>query len=301
MKLIRLTAVILLALCSTSRPAPALESAGRLMARCEAVLWQQKQDAGLGLELADPNHSGLIGPEWSPLVTDIGHWGDKVASARPEMADALAGYFRRARLKRGDVIAVNASGSFPGFLLATLCAAQTLGLQPVVAYSLGASSYGATDPNFPFPAALEILRQRGHLKDFPLLIFPGGSQDRMEQTLLEAPQPTVKALMNRWPQNAVFPDSLDDGIARRQKFFDSYPVKCFVSIGTPETSTGLGDEILKLPRGLVLPVANYPLAQGLIWTYLRRGIPVVHLLYVRAICQDNRVVWHDQPDAPIAR
>ena len=117
MKLIRLTAVILLALCSTSRPAPALESAGRLMARCEAVLWQQKQDAGRGLELADPNHSGLIGPEWNPLVTDIGHWGDKVASARPEMADALAGYFRRARLKRGDVIAVNASGSFPGLSL----------------------------------------------------------------------------------------------------------------------------------------------------------------------------------------
>ena len=86
-------------------------AASALMARCEAVLYAEKLRLGLVNEALDPEKTGLIGVEFSPLTTSLGRLSDKRASSRPAMADVVAAYLRRAGVKRGDWIAVNASGS----------------------------------------------------------------------------------------------------------------------------------------------------------------------------------------------
>jgi poly-gamma-glutamate system protein len=54
-------------------------------------------------------------------------------------------------LRAGDHVAVLASGSFPGFVLNALAAAEALGCRVLFAASLGASQWGANDPACPCP------------------------------------------------------------------------------------------------------------------------------------------------------
>ena len=64
------------------------------------------------------------------------------------------------------------------------------------------------------------------------------------------------------------------------------PVRCFVSCGGPGTSLGTSERVLELGFGLLGRPASLPQGdeQGLIFEYLDRGIPVIHLLYARGIC-----------------
>ncbi len=261
------------------------------MGRCEAVLWEAKLASGAEVdESIDPGHTGLIGVEFSPLTTSLGHLRDKQASAQPEMAGAVTGYLLRAGLKAGDWVAVNASGSFPGFILATLCAIQTMELRSVVVFSYGSSMYGGTSPEFTFPAALDVLNRRGLLKVSFDAIAPGGAHDQMAEPLLEDGRPLVRYLMNSRPELKIDESSPERAAARRMELYLKHPVKVFISCGGPCTSMGGSDEILKVPHGLVKRYGVIPKdpGRGLIFEFLSRNIPVVHLLYTKGICRD----WH---------
>ena len=69
------------------------------------------------------------------------------------------------------------AGRFPGLILATLCAARALELEPVVIYSVGSSMYGANLPGFTFVDMLARLREDGILPYRIAAVSPGGDQD----------------------------------------------------------------------------------------------------------------------------
>lgn len=269
-----------------------------LMARCEEVLWREKLKRCPDFDVRlDPEHTGLVGTEFTPLTTTLGHWRDKVVSARPSMAGAVSGYFLRAGLCRGNAVAINASGSFPGFTLAALCAAQVMGLEAVLVCSYGASMYGGTVPEFTFPVMLDILRGEGLLGAEIAAVSPGGRDDSMSEVLLEDGRPLVQKLMAQRPERRLNSGFAANMEARREIFF-SRPVKLFVSCGGPETSMGRGDDGPELPHGLIMP---YPSAAeapdgGLISEFLERGVPVIHLLYTAGICRDWGLPCEEMPD-----
>ena len=279
---------------------PGTGAASALMARCEAVLYAEKRRLGLVNESLDPEKTGLIGVEFSPLTTSLGRLSDKRAASRPEMADIVAIYLRRAGVKRGDWIAVNASGSFPGFSLATLCAAESLGVNAQVVFSYGSSMYGGTDPGFTFPVMLDLLNRAGLLSARIRAIAPGGAQDRMAETLLESPFPTVTELMRARPEAHIGGTTLEDAIAQRLRVFAETPTPatCFVSCGGPGVSMGRTESVLKLPHGLVATARDIPAGadRGLLFEFLARGVPVIHLLNVRGVCGDFGLPYEEIPD-----
>ena len=63
---------------------------------------------------ADPNRTGLVGPEVGGWTTSLGSLEAKRTAASPEMAALIAHLLRRAGVGPGDVVAIGASGSFPG-------------------------------------------------------------------------------------------------------------------------------------------------------------------------------------------
>lgn len=279
---------------------PGAGAASALMARCEAVLYAEKRRLGLVNEALDPERTGLIGVEFSPLTTSLGRLSDKRASSRPAMADVVAAYLRRAGVKKGDWISVNASGSFPGFSLATLCAAESLGVNTQVVFSYGSSMYGGTDPGFTFPVILDLLNRAGLLSARLRAIAPGGARDRMAETLLESPFPTVTDLMSARPEERIEETTLEDAIARRLRIFAETPspVACFVSCGGPGVSLGRTESVLKLPHGLVATARDIPEGadRGLLFEFLARGVSVVHLLNVRGVCGDFGLPYEEIPD-----
>lgn len=282
--------VCLLEILLMASPACPLEPgpASALMRRCEALLCAEKERLGLFDPVLDPGRSGLIGVEFSPLTTSVGELADKQAAARPEMADAVAEYLRRAGVTSGDWAAVNASASFPGFFLAVFCAAETMGVHVQAVFSYGSSMYGGTQPEFTFPMMLDLLNAAGLLHARLRAVAPGGAQDRMAQPLLDDPQPTLRTLMDSRTEEKIEAKNRSEAIRRRLEVFGQtpWPVRCFVSCGGPGTSLGTSERVLELGFGLLGRPASLPQGdeRGLIFEYLDRGIPVIHLLYARGIC-----------------
>ena len=290
MKLFR--TLLFFILLATAADASAIEqgSASRLMARCEGVLYAEKCRLGLYEALTDPEKTGLIGVEFSPLTTSQGHLPDKQASARPAMADAVAEYLRRAGVEEGDWVAVNASASFPGFILASLCAVESMRANAQIVFSYGASMFGGTDPEFTFPVMLDLLNSEGLLSTRLAAVASGGAGDQMAETLLEDPRPTVDLLLASRSEKRIDAPDVAEAIRRRFEIFDDTPrpVKCFISCGGPVVALGTTEAVLELPHGLIThfePIPKDP-ERGLLFDFLDRGTPVLHLLFVRGICED---------------
>ena len=92
----------------------------------------------------------------------------KLISARrfwsnPDFAALMVKFFQQAGLQEGDIVAIGASGSFPGLIIATLSACKAMNITPLIIYSIGASEYGATIPTFTFIDMLKILNEREFL------------------------------------------------------------------------------------------------------------------------------------------
>ena len=284
---------------------PAVEAA-RLMERSLASVRALRSEKGIPIDrAADPNATGIIGDEFSPLTTSVGDVEAKRTAANPAFAAVMVGYFRRAGLRAGDVVAVGASGSFPAFALATLSAAHALDLRPVVVYSIGSSMFGANLPGFTLVDMLGRLRRDGLLPYGLTAVSPGGDDDGGRGVLFDELGDTLMAETRRSGLPVVSGATLADRIKDRLRIYEEAtvrrPIRCFVNIGGSAASFGSTNASLLLPNGLVLrpPVLPSSPTRGVVFEFAARGVPVVHLLFVKGLARDNGLPFDPIPLPPI--
>ena len=93
--------------------------ASTLMAAAEAAVRDCRVKAGVAIDPeADPNGTGLVGLETSPITTSLGNLGAKRTTTNPNFAGPVAALLAEAGVRSGDTIAVGASGSFPALIIA---------------------------------------------------------------------------------------------------------------------------------------------------------------------------------------
>ena len=176
----------------------------------------------------------------------------------------MAAYFERAGLRPGDVVAIGGSGSFPAFVLASLCAARALELRPVLIYSVGASMYGANIPGFTFVDMLARLRAEGLLPYSIAAVAPGGEHDTGRGVLFDEEGTTLFDEARRSGLPLVEGATLADRIRRRLQIYDAaageMPIRCFVNIGG--ATANYGDTAASL-GGAERPGAEAAVAAGL--------------------------------------
>jgi len=280
--------------------------AARVMARSLESIRRLRLSKGLSIDpVLDPNRTGIVGDEFSPLTTSVGDVEAKRTAANPAFAALLVRLLDQANLSRGDVVAVGGSGSFPALVLATLCAARALELEPVVIYSVGASMYGANIPGFTFPDMLEALRADGILPYRLAAVSPGGRGDGGSGVLFDEDGTTLLDETRRLGLPVVGGSSLAERIRARLRIFEdtagTRPIRCFVNIGGASANFGAGEESLKLPNGLVRKAPAIPASatRGLAFEFLSRGIPVIHLLHVKGLARDHGLPFDPVPFPPI--
>jgi len=145
--------------------------AAQLMKNSLETIKEERLKRNIVLDIGlDPNQTGIIGKEYTRLTTTLGNLAAKRTSTNPAFAALLFKYFKEANLKKGDVIAIGASGSFPALIVATLSAAKVLELEPLLIYSIGSSEYGANISEFTFVQMLDSLN-RGNILPYSLLAF----------------------------------------------------------------------------------------------------------------------------------
>jgi len=290
----------LLPLAAGSRVSPDLAGragrAVRVVIRAQDFIRSARQAKGVsaGPE-AQPDPSGMIGDELTPLMTTLGSLEAKRISTNPEWARALTVRMSRAGVRKGAVVAAGFSGSFPALNLATMAACEALEADLVAVSSVTASSWGANQPGFTWPEMEVRLVRAGLLRRATIAVSAGGSGDRALDL-----EPDGRALAERIQiQSAaelgavsLRPDSLSASIQQRLDLYrqaaGGRSIVLYVNVGGTEASLGESAAVLRLRSGFIAGVPfDFSSSRGLMARFAERGVPVLTLLNVR----DLSVRW----------
>lgn len=274
--------------------------ASEIMARSIEALRGCREAIGLEWDISsDVNRTGLIGLEHSVLTTSIGNLKAKRTTTNPNFAGLLVYLMKEAGVEEGDAVAVGASGSFPALVVAGIAAAETLGIEPLVILSLGASQWGANHPIFHGLIILDCLLERGVIRTKPIAVSLGGDRDNGEDMPPEGRDILVRAVHQRgYP--LVVESSLQRNVEARMRLYsekaEGRKIAAFVNIGGNYANMGTSAEVLDVKPGLTrvgsLPA---PEQRGVLQEMARRDVPVIHLLYVRGLVERYQLPWDPVP------
>jgi len=244
----------------------------------------------------DPWKTGLIGVEWSPTTTTLGELSAKRTACDPLWAVRIARWLDEAGLEPGDRVAILASSSFPGLVLSSIAAAESRGLETLLAVSLGASTWGANSPGHPWPAIERELRQAGFVRAKAAFYTLGGDGEEGGGLSAEG-----KALLEAAARSSGVPlrvpHGLQEAVTLKQEALQAFGPKFLISIGGSHANLGDDEAILDLPPGLVFPAPGLRGGNGVLGQWLDSGRPALHLLAIEKLALKEKIPV-DSPPRP---
>ena len=237
----------------------------------------------------DPNETALIGQDLTPITTDRGYIEAKLTATNPNFAAVIVDMLKEAGLEKNDVVAIAFTGSLPGLNIAVHSAVQTLKLKPIIITSVGASNWGANDPDYTWLDMERILFNAGIFKNKSVAASIGGGLDRGRGLSPEGRQLITDAI-NRNKVEFINEEHLENSIQKRIDIYNKQrkkdKIKTFINVGGGISSIGSVENGKFIPGGLSisLPMINYPV-RGLMIYMAEKNIPIIHLLNVNQLAQ----------------
>ncbi len=273
-----------------SKPVPAPDRAVKLdaaerMRQCMDRVKAYKAEAGLPISADDRHQTGMIGEPYTFITTTSGALEAKRTTADADMAALAAQMLREAGVKAGDTVGAGFSGSFPALNLAVLSACAAMDVRIVYIASVGASTYGANQPELTFPDMALRLAAEG-LVPAPAAFSMGGWKDcGLDMDAELAAQ--IRARLEASGVPMLYCEDYAENLAERMRIYEENgPICCFVGVGGNLTTIGQGEDTV--PYGLVRPhtVKTTNAGSGLMELYNAQGIPVLHLLNIKKLVAD---------------
>ncbi len=259
--------------------------------------WRESKDSATPLEY-DPWQCGLIGVEWSMTTTTLGDLAAKRTACNPVWAIQFYRWFSDLQLKPGDNIAIFSSASFPGLLLSAISGAEAMELNPLLVVSLGASTWGANEPDNLWPVLAREIRRGGFISKQADYYTMGGEAESGLGLSLEA-----KTLLRKVADDSnielLITDNLQDMISRKAQLLEMHQPGLFINIGGSHANMGDDDQILKLSPGLITGNNKTKAGNGVIGFAIENDIPVIHMLNIKAI-SNKAGISYDSPPRKIA-
>lgn len=307
--LLALVGIFLVQTTATKEKHPHYEQqvlAAQIMEQSLGVLREARFEKGLPIDRElDPNATGLIGDEFTVITTSIGNLEAKRTSTNPSFAALLVRLFHEAGLEPGASVAIGASGSFPGLILATLAACEVMEVEPLLFYSVGASMYGANILEFTFIDMLHALHESGMLPYEILAVSLGSDNDRGDGMFLPESQGIMMEIAVSSQAPLIFAEDNAQSIKERLALYLQYNnlrlPDLFVNIGGASPNMGNTNASLQFPSGLVetMSLATDSPERGLIFEYLELGVPVIHLLNIRDLALKSGITIDPIPFPPV--
>jgi len=275
--------------------------ASRLAQKAYAAIKQERLARGIHIESdeLDPAASGIIGVTVSAITSKAGNLEAKQTTVNPNWAAVFYSLFKKAHLRRGDTVALGISGSFPALNIAALAACEVMGLKPVVISSVSASMWGANHPKFTWLDMETVLRKDNLINVKSVAASYGGVQDRG----IGIPREGLKLIHEAIQRNGIVeindPDNKEEDleglIDRRIQLYEEAaedePIRAYVNIGGGIASVGSLRSKHRLRPGLndrVIP------GVGVIHHFLRKGVPVIHIVKIRELANRYSLPWIPQ-------
>lgn len=281
-------------------------AAARQLEACFAAVKRYKESLGIPLSDDDIHATGMIGLPYTGITTTTGALEAKRTAAWPDMAALCVRILHEAGIRPGDTVGAGFSGSFPGMNLAVVAACESMGVELICISSVGASTYGANNPEFTFPEMLHRLAQDGLIRTESAAVTMGGYRDigsDMDPELSAA----IKSRLADCGLNVVEEDDFTANLEFREALYEhDGPINCFIAVGGNLTSLGQGEEGVSLGQGVLYPDRAPQLTKdsGLVQRYLSRGLPVINLLNIKKIMADysmpyDPVIWPPIGESPV--
>jgi len=266
-------------------------TAARLMQKAMDVIKKERSRMGLPIERKDdPNETGLIGKDYTDLTTTLGSLSSKRTSTNPNFTGVLVEMLFQAGVKEEDVVAISLSGSFPALNIALLSTVYASNLKPVIISSVGASMYGANEPQLTWLDMERILRENGVCPYISEAASLGGLVETKGGLDGSGIEMGLKAIRrNGIPYlHEQGEKTLKEDIERRLAIYERALGRkkpaVYINIGGTLTSLGNCPEAYALSTGLLskVPFSNHP-KRGIIFRMSEEGVPIIHLLNIKKI------------------
>ena len=238
----------------------------------------------------DPNEKGLVGSQFSLITTDKGDLDAKLTTLDPNFAAAMVELLNRADLVKGDTIAVMLTGSMPGANMAMLIACKAMDIYPFIISSIGASQWGANDPEMTWLDMERILFKQGYISSRSIAASIGGRND---QGRLLSPKGR-ELIRNNIKKNSlplISGAGLEDNIDERMKYFGKKHYKAVINIGGGVASLGTSFNLRLLQPGIVNrkdieKISRGDGIEGTVVRFAKQNIPLIHVLNIQKLTDE---------------
>lgn len=254
------------------------------------VLRKDRAAAGWALDdVNDPNQSALIGVQYSLITTDQGELGAKLTSINPNFAAVIVQMLLDVGVKEGDKVAVAFTGSFPALNIAVIIACEELKAEPVIITSVGASMWGANEPEFTYLDMESILFKAGVIHHRSAAASIGGGDD-IGRSISQAGRLLIEEAIRRNDVAFITGKSLEECVRQRYTVYQEHAgdagYRVFVNVGGGIAVLGSSENGDLIPPGLSMTYVqqNYP-ARGLIVNFWEQGLAIIHLLNIDRIAE----------------
>jgi len=277
--------------------------AARRLEQYFAAVRGYKEELEIPLSEDDIHKTGMIGLPYTGITTTSGALEAKRTAAWPDMAALCVRMLFEAGVRPGDTVGAGFSGSFPGMNLAVVAACESMNVELVCISSVGASTYGANNPELTFPEMMYRLKQDGLIRTRSAAVTMGGYRDigsDMDKELADQIRQRLTDLGLRLVEEADFRANLE---LRETLYGQEGAINCFVAVGGNVTSLGQGEAGVSLGQGVLRPGRPLQInaSSGLVQRYLARGLPVIHLLNIKKIMADYSMPYDPAQWPPIGQ
>jgi poly-gamma-glutamate system protein len=221
----------------------------------------------------------MIGDDYTEMSTTLGSLSAKETADNPQFGALMARLLVDAGIDSTSTVGVTVSGSFPTLAIASLAALQTLGCNVVLISSVGASTYGANQPQATWLDMESRLREYGGLRYRSAMVTPGAESDRGEG-LTENGQACIAEAAQRNGYELIQPASLQASIAAKMELLRN--VDLLINIGGNQASLGACPHALSIPNGYQSDYSPcHCTDRGIIARMAARDVPFIELLNIR--------------------
>ena len=276
------------------------KEAAKIMETSLRILKTDVKDRGFTIyKDIDPNLTGLIFKEDSPLRTGPGDLESKQTTLKPNFAALVVDHLVRAGVTAGDTIALGMTGSMPGGNIAALSACKAMGLHSVGISSVGASMWGATEPTYTWMDMENTLFTEGQIPAKSIAASIGGRGDCMRENGVfggKTGRLLIKDSIKR--NNVEFIDyikpvsknNLKKSITLRDSLYKQEggslaTYAAYINVGGGAASIGVGGKEKLRKSGFISSeaVLKYDMRNSMVQRFALAGDPTIHILNISGL------------------
>jgi len=267
-----------------------VNAAGQMVKAME-MLKEVRLEKGVFVDVEnDPNETGLVGSQFSLTTTDEGDLDAKLTTLDPNFAAAMVELLHKAELQSGDTIAVMLTGSMPGANMAMLVACDAMNIHPVVITSIGASQWGANDPDMTWLDMEKLLFENGFISARSIAASIGGRNDQ-GRLLSPKGRELIRENIAEHSLPLITGESLRENIKHRMTHFGTNNYKAVVNVGGGVASLGTSFNLRLLPPGVVYrndieAISRKGGIEGTVVKFVKQNMPLIHVLNIQTLTEN---------------